>query len=180
METDHRSGGHRAVDVNKTVHFAAPFENVFAFWTTYAEFPRYTAHMREVLEQGEGRSRWRVIGPMEIETMWNAVITKFVADREIAWRTEPDSLIQHAWTLKFHDNGDGTTTMHLKMTYNPLAGIIGHGVASLVGNDLKALLEEDLLRIKTVLDETVIPRDVQQRIPQPIFKTEQVERYTTD
>ena len=97
--------------------------------------------------------------------------TKFVgcrsstlADREIAWQTEPDSLIQHAGTLKFHDNGDGTTTMHLKMTYNPLAGVIGHGMARLVGSDLKTMLEEDVLRIKTVLDEAVIPRaDVQQR-----------------
>lgn len=157
------AAGHRAVGVNKTIHFSAPLENVFAFWTRYAEFPRYTAHVREVLEQGEGRSRWRVIGPMGIETRWNAVITKFVANREIAWQTEPDSLIQHAGTLKFHDNGDGTTTMHLKMTYNPLTGVIGHGVARLVGSDLKTLLEEDLLRIKTVLDEAVIPRNVQQR-----------------
>lgn len=158
------AAGHRAVDVNKTIHFSAPLENVFAFWARYAEFPRYTTHVREVLEQGEGRSHWRVIGPAGIETTWNAVITKFVADREIAWQTEPDSLIQHAGTLKFHDNGDGTTTMHLKMTYNPLAGVIGHGMARLIGSDLKTMLEEDLLRIKTVLDEGVIPRaDMQQR-----------------
>jgi hypothetical protein len=37
-------------------------------------------------------------------------------------------------------------------------------VARLVGSDLKTMLEEDLLRIKTVLDEAVIPRaDVQHR-----------------
>lgn len=170
--------GHRAVDVNKTIRFAAPIENVFAFWARYAEFPQYTTHVREVLEQGERRSRWRVIGPAGIETVWNAVITTYVPNREIAWRTEPDSLVQHAGVLKFHDNEDGTTTMHLRITYNPVAGIIGHGIARLIGGDFKTLLEEDLLRIKTVLDDGVIPRDVQQRASQP--KTEQFERYTTD
>lgn len=157
------SAGHRAVDVNKTVHFAAPLENVFAFWARYAEFPQYTTHVREVLDQGEGRSRWRVVGPAGIETTWNAVITRFVPNREIAWKTEPDSIVQHAGKLKFRDNGDGTTTVHVKFTYNPPAGVIGDGVARLIGGDLKTLLEEDLLRIKTVLEEAVIPHDVQQR-----------------
>lgn len=174
------TAGHRGVDVNKTVRFAAPLENVFAFWTRYAEFPQYTTHVREVLEQGEGRSRWRVVGPAGLETTWDVVITRLVPNRELAWRTEPDSLVQHAGVLKFHDNDDGTTTMHLKITYNPVAGVIGHGVARLVGSDLKTLLEEDLVRIKTVLEEAVIPHDVQQRPTQPMLKAEHVERYTTD
>lgn len=174
------AAGHRAVEVNKTIHFSAPLENVFAFWGRYAEFPQYTKHVREVLELEEGRSRWRVIGPAGIETTWNAIITKCVPNRELAWRTEPDSLVQHAGVLKFRDTGDGTTTMHLKITYNPFAGVIGHGIVRLIGGDLKTLLEADLLRIKTVLDDGVIPRDVQQSTSQSILNAEQFERYTTD
>ncbi len=174
------TAGHRAVDVSKTIRFSAPIENVFAFWSRYTDFPQYTKHVLEVVEQGEGRSRWRVIGPAGIETTWSAVMTKSVPNRELSWQTEPDSLVQHAGVLKFHDNGDGTTTMHVRISYNPLGGLIGHAATRLIGSDFKTLLEADLLRIKTVLDEAVIPHDVQQRTSPPLFKGEQFKRFITD
>jgi uncharacterized membrane protein len=83
----------------------------------------------------------------------------------------------NAGTLKFKDNRDGTTSLHIHMSYNPPLGAIGHGVATTIGADLKTLLEEDLIRIKMVLEESIIPRDVQQRRSEssPMLKAEQLE-----
>jgi uncharacterized membrane protein len=169
--------GHRAVDINKTVRIAAPLDRVFSFWARYTDFPKYTTHVREVLEQGEGRSRWTIVGAVGVVVSWNAVITRCVLNQELAWRTEPDSAVQHAGTLKFKDNRDGTTSLHIHMSYNPPLGAIGHGVATTIGADLKTLLEEDLIRIKMVLEESIIPRDVQQRRSEssPMLKAEQLE-----
>jgi uncharacterized membrane protein len=171
------TAGYRAVDINKTVRIAAPLDRVFSFWAKYADFPKYTTHVQEVLEQGEGRSRWTVVGPAGIAVSWNAVITRFVPNQELVWRTEPDSAVQHAGTLKFRNNRDGTTSLHAHISYNPPLGAIGHGVATTIGADLKTLLEEDLLRIKTVLEENTIPRDVQHRGVEsaPMLKAEQLE-----
>jgi uncharacterized membrane protein len=57
--------GHWAIDLNKTMIFAAPLDRVFAFWANYKEFPHYTTHVRELT--GEARSRWTVVGPAGIE-----------------------------------------------------------------------------------------------------------------
>ena len=171
------AAGHRAVDLNKTMRIAAPLDRVFSFWTRYVDFPKYTHHVREVYDQGEGRSRWTVVGPAGVAVSWNAVITRFVSNREIAWRTEPNSAVEHSGILKFKDNGDGTTTLHARMSYNPPLGAIGHGLAKTVGADLKTLLNEELVRIKTVLEEDVIPRDAQRRESKssPMLKAEQLE-----
>jgi uncharacterized membrane protein len=167
--------GHRAVEVFKTMRIEAALPRVFAFWTRYADFPKYTTHVKEVLEQGESRSRWTVVGPSGITVSWNAVISRFKPNQELAWRTEPDSSVQHAGSLKFKDNGDGSTTVYVRVTYNPPVGMIGHGVARMLGVDLHSLLEEDLLRIKTVLEEATIPRDVQRRESNPMLNAEQLE-----
>ena len=146
-----------------SLRIAAPLDRMFSFWTRYTDFPKYSRYVREVYDQGEGRSRWTVVGPAGVAVSWNAVITRFVSNREIAWRTEPDSAVEHSGILKFKDNGDGTTTLHVRMSYNPPLGAIGHGLAKTVGADLKTLLNEELIRIKTVLEEDVIPRDAQRR-----------------
>ena len=172
--------GHRAVDVSKTMIIAAPLERVFAFWANYKDFPHYTKHVREVWETGEGHSRWTVVGPAGVELSWNTTITSFIPNQELAWRTEPDSRVQHAGILKFRDNQDDTTTVHIRMSYNPPGGAIGHGIATLLRTDPKTLIEEDLVRIKTVLESGKIPRDVQQphtrfSKPYPALKAEQLE-----
>jgi hypothetical protein len=38
------------------------------------------------------------------------------------------------------------------MTYNPPAGLLGHGVAALLGADPKRALDDDLLRFKSLLE----------------------------
>jgi hypothetical protein len=39
------------------------------------------------------------------------------------------------------------------MTYKPPAGAIGHAVAALFGSDPKTALDEDMVRVKSLLEE---------------------------
>ncbi|HET7058604.1 MAG TPA: hypothetical protein VFI05_07720 [Nitrospiraceae bacterium] len=76
------------------------------------------------------------------------------------------------------DNQHGTITLHIRMSDNPPGGAVGHGIATLFRADLKTLIEEDLVHIKTVLEGGTIPRDVQQSHtgaskPYPALKAEQ-------
>jgi uncharacterized membrane protein len=120
------------------------------------------SRVQNVRDLGDGRSRWTVLTPGGLTVSWTAVLTRFEPNRELAWKTEPDSAIQHAGIVKFTDNGDETTTIHLRMTYNPPAGALAHGLASLVGSDPKTLLDEDLMRMKSAIETGIPPRDAQQ------------------
>jgi uncharacterized membrane protein len=160
--------GRRAVDVEKTITIAAPIEEVFARWQQYEEFPRFMRHVRDVRDLGGGRSRWTVDGPGSVPIHWDAEVTRLVPDRLIAWKSLPGAAIQHAGVVRFDETPTGGTRVTIRLSYNPVAGIAGHGAALLFGADPKHQLDEDLVRMKTFVEEGVAPHDAAQPQPHPV------------
>jgi uncharacterized membrane protein len=148
--------GRSAIEVHKTINIAAPLEKVFEFWTDYEQYPRFAETVRYVRMTEEGRSHWMVEGPAGVPIEWKAVIVRQVPNRELAWKTEPDSVVQHSGRVLFERHGD-RTTVHIHMSYNPPAGAIGHGAAALMGFDLKSVLDEELMRLKSVIETGKFP-----------------------
>jgi uncharacterized membrane protein/osmotically-inducible protein OsmY len=155
--------GRRAIDIQKIIHIAAPVEEVFAFWSNYENFPRFMRNVREVRDLGNDRSRWVVAGPAGAPIEWDAEITSYVQNQRLGWRTLPGSPIQHAGIVLFERNPDGTTRLNVRMSYNPVAGALGHAVASLLGSDPKSEMDEELLRMKTMIETGVPPHDAAQK-----------------
>lgn len=143
--------GRRAIDLQKTINIQAPVEEVFHFWSHYENFPRVMAHVREV-KRSEEQSHWVVSGPAGIPVSWDAVITKLVPNELLAWKTMPGSLVQHAGTVRFQPNPDGSTRIDIKMSYNPGLGALGHVVAWLFGVDPKTAMDQDLVRLKSLIE----------------------------
>jgi uncharacterized membrane protein len=54
---------------------------------------------------------------------------------------------------------NGQTSIDVKLSYNPPAGAVGHGIASLLGSDPKGLMDADLMRMKSLIETGNIPRD---------------------
>jgi uncharacterized membrane protein len=155
--------GRRAIDFNKTIGLAAPIDHVFRFVTDSQRFPRFMRSVEKVEDNGERRSRWTLRLPGGFRFHWNAVITRLIPNTELSWRTEPDSLVQHTGIIKFTESPTGCTTLYLRMSYNPPGGALGHALASTVGLDSKALLDEELMRLKSVIETGVLPSDVRER-----------------
>jgi uncharacterized membrane protein len=153
------SEGHRAIDIHKTINIAVPVEQVFEFWSDYENFPKFMRHVKEVRPIGEGRSHWVLTGPAGVPVEWNAVVTQHVPNEVLAWKTEPDSLVQHAGIVHFTGHPDGTTTINIKMSYNPPAGAVGHALAVLFGADSKSLVDDNLVRMKSLIETGKQPRD---------------------
>ena len=145
-------GGRRAVEIYKTMNIQAPLEEVYNFWANYENFPRFMTHIREVRNLGDGRSHWVAEGPAGTSVAWDAGITAYEPNRLLAWRSTPGSVIENAGVLHFAANPDGSTRVHLRWSYNPPAGAVGHAVAWLLGRDLKTELEDDLVRLKSLLE----------------------------
>lgn len=145
------SAGRRAVDIQKTLHIAAPLERVFEFWSNYQNFPYFMSHVDEVRDLGDDRSHWVARGPAGLPVEWDALLTEYVPNEVLAWKSIAGSALKHAGRVRFTPDGTGTR-VHIKMSYNPPAGVLGHALASLLGQDLKSLMDKDLLSVKTLLE----------------------------
>jgi uncharacterized membrane protein len=146
-------GGRRAVDVQKTFTIAGPVERVFPVFARYGAFPSFMAHLREVRDLGGGRSHWVAEGPAGAPVSWDARVTVFEPNRLLAWRSEPGSVIANSGIIRFEPTPQGDTRVDIRFSYNPPGGVLGHLAARLFGADAKSAMDEDLVRLKSLLEE---------------------------
>jgi uncharacterized membrane protein len=76
-----------------------------------------------------------------------------VPNEVIAWKSVEGSPIGNAGIIRFQRNEKGGTRVDVRMTYNPPAGAIGHAVASFFGADPKHAMDDDLVRLKSLLED---------------------------
>lgn len=143
----------RTVDIQKSLFIGAPVDRVYEFWTDYENFPRFMTNVREVRDLGGGRSRWAVSGPGGVPIEWESMMTEQVPGELITWRSLPGSMLENAGTVRFRREGAGTR-VDLRLCYNPPAGGAGQAVAELLGADPRAKVNDDLGRLKALLEGT--------------------------
>ena len=139
------------IRVQKTVNINAPIDEVYRFWHNFENFPLFMDHVKEVTVQN-GISNWKVAGPAGSSMEFQSHITRDVPNESIAWETIPDSQIHHSGVVRFEENWDGGTRVTVQMTYLPPAGVVGHKVAELFGVDPRQAMQDDLTRLKALLE----------------------------
>jgi uncharacterized membrane protein len=153
----------RSVDLQKTITIDAPVETVFGFWTAYENFPLFMSRVLDVRPSGgERQSHWKVAGPAGVPVEFDAEVSSVVPNRAFGWRTVEGAPVAHAGLVHFEPTNDGRTRVHIRMSYNPPGGWLGHGVAAAFGVDPKSSLDADLVRMKTLLETGRPPRDAAQ------------------
>ena len=144
--------GARTVDVRKTLTIGAPVEEVFEFWRHFANFSKFMSHVKEVRDLGGGRSHWKVAGPAGIPVEFTADITDLAPNELLAWKTEPGSAVKHAGLIRFERIGTGACRVDIRMSYDPIAGALGHAIASFFNVDPRHAMNDDLVRLKSMLE----------------------------
>jgi uncharacterized membrane protein len=154
----------RAVDLQKTITIDAPVADVYAFWLFFENFPHFMSRVLEVRPHSNiaGQSHWVVAGPAGRPVEFDAEITRAVPNQLLAWRSLPGSAVGHSGVVHFTPLGDARTRVHIRMSYQPPAGWLGHGVAALFGVDPKSTLDSDLARMKMTIETGRTPRDAAQ------------------
>jgi uncharacterized membrane protein len=155
-------GGRRSIEFMKTMHIAAPLEQVFEFWQNFENFPQFMRNVRSVHRNADGSWHWEVAGPLGARVQWDALLTRLEPNRLIAWSTVPGAPVAHAGQVRFQSEGDGTR-LQIEMGYNPAGGAFGHVVASLFGADPKSEMDEDLARLKAYFETGKPARDAAAR-----------------
>lgn len=144
------------ITLQKTLTVNAPVDQVFAFWSRPENFPRFMRHIREVRNLGHGRSHWVVSGPAGIPVEWEAETTRTEPNALICWQSVPGATVSHTGTIRLQPNADGSTRLHIQMSYQPPAGVLGHAVATLFGADPKHEMDDDLARMKLLIQREAL------------------------
>ena len=141
------------VDIRKTIRVNAPVERVWEVWNDFESWPRFMSHLKEVRRTGADRSHWVAKGPGGAGVEWDAVTTQAIPNEVIAWKSVEGSTIEHSGRVYFSSDERGGTLIEIRMSYSPPAGGVGHTVASLLGVDPGSAMDEDMVRLKSLLEE---------------------------
>lgn len=148
----------RGIHVEKLLRVEAPVEQVFAYWRNLENFPQWMSHVREVRYVGEDRFHWIVDGPAGMPVEWDAELLNVSENREMTWRSVEGSQVDHVGRVRFEPEGAGTR-VHVQLRYTPPGGVIGHAVAKAFGTDPKSEMDEDLERLKDLIETGRLPQD---------------------
>jgi uncharacterized membrane protein len=151
----------QTIDFEKTVHIDAAPDEVYAQFANYENFPHFMSHVAEVRDLGHRRSHWSVKGPGGSRFEWNSVLTEQSRPNRLAWRSEAGAEIPNSGSIQFERHRGGTLVT-VRMSYSPPAGALGHAFALLLGSDPKSKMDEDLARMRDLIERGAIPREAAQ------------------
>jgi len=149
--------GRRAVDVEDGIEVNAPLDRVFDYWERFDNFPKFMPSVLEVRDLGNCRSHWKVIGPLGRTVEWDAEQTVEKPSRLIGWKTIGNVHVEHAGIVRFEPFGTDRTRVSVRLSYNPPGGVLGHGVASLLGVGPRWHMRADLPRMKQAVESGLRP-----------------------
>jgi uncharacterized membrane protein len=145
--------GDRGIVVEKAITVGAPIEEAFALWSRFENFPKFMDHVKEVRIHADHRDRshWVIDAPANTAIWFDAEVVRREPPHVIEWRTLPDQSIEHAGEVRF-EAVEGGTRVHVRMVYRPPAGVVGHAIGRVLGFDPKSQMDDDLLRMKSLLE----------------------------
>ena len=128
-------------------------EEVYSFWRSFENLPRFMKHLESVHDKGDGRSHWVAKGPAGTTVEWDATIIADVPNEVITWRSLEGADVDNAGAVRFEKAPGGRgTIVKVNIQYNPPAGVIGATIAKLFGEEPEQQLDDDLRRFKQVLE----------------------------
>ena len=128
-------------------------EEVYRFWRDFRNFPQFMPHIERIDLLDEKRSHWVTWGPRGRKLEWDAEIINEHPNQLIAWESLPGATVQNAGSVRFEPAPGGRgTEVRVSLEYNPPGGVLGALGARVFGEAPEEQIEEDLLRLKQVLE----------------------------
>jgi uncharacterized membrane protein len=148
----------RGVRVEKAVTINAPREELYAFWRRFENLPLFMHNLEDVKVQDEKRSHWVAKGPAGSKVEWDAEIINEIPNELIGWRSVEGSQIDNAGSVHFTPAPAGRgTEVKVVLRYDPPAGVMGARISKILGEDPAVNVQEDLRRLKRLIETGEIP-----------------------
>lgn len=142
----------RSVHLRLSLVVPHPVSTVFRFCSDFENFPKFIRALHAVEDFGDGRSHWVGWTPAGSTLEWDALTTKFVTNRVIAWQNTPRSPVRMSGTLRFVPERDGGTCVKIALDYSVPTENIADAVAALATRTRTRELEADIRRLGDQLD----------------------------
>lgn len=144
---------HASVTVNKDP------DEVYAFWRDLENLPTFMLHLKDVSEDGDGRSHWVANAPVRRQVRWDAEITGDEPGRRISWKSLPGAAVDNSGTVHFAPApGNRGTEVRVALHYDVPGGRIGRIAAKLLGEEPEQQVRDDLRRFKQVMETGDVTR----------------------
>ncbi|HEY6936992.1 MAG TPA: SRPBCC family protein [Terriglobales bacterium] len=139
------------IRVQKTIHVNVLAEAVFELLADPEKLPLIMSHVLAVKKVDDNRYRWTVSGPAGTPLSWDAEITEKIPNKMLAWSSLPGAVVANSGVVQL-DTENAGTRVHIRLAYVPPAGAIGHAIATIFAADPKHALDDDLVRLKSLLE----------------------------
>jgi carbon monoxide dehydrogenase subunit G len=133
-------------NVEKSIEVDVPVSTAYNQWTQFEEFPHFMGGVQSVTQLSDDRLEW-VAEIAGVKRRWEAKILEQVPDRKVAWAATEGAT--NAGAVTFTDLGNGRTSVHLSLSYEP------EGVVEKVGDKLNVVenqAEKDLEKFKKFIE----------------------------
>lgn len=148
----------RSLHLSAAVTIRRPRADVYAHWRQLETLPGFMRHLESVTVEDERRSRWVARAPHDAARVeWQAEIVDEEPDAWLAWRSLPGADVANAGSVRFEDAPGGGTEIHVSLNYEPPAGPAGRAAAKVLSPVSSRVLEQDLRRLKSLLETGEIP-----------------------
>jgi uncharacterized membrane protein len=143
-----------AINIRTGLIVNKPKDEVYAFWRKLENLPLFMKHLASVTEIDAKHSHWEAVVPGNIgKIKWNAEIVKEEQGYLIGWQSIPNSMINNAGKVMFHDalGGQGTE-LEVVISYHPPAGEIGAGLAKVLTPVFEKMIRQDVMNFKDYIE----------------------------
>ena len=142
----------KPIFVEHSVVIDRPAQEVYAYWRKLENLPQIMSHLESVTALDERRSRWVAKAPLGTNVEWEAEIVNDKPGERIGWHSLPGATVDNAGSVQFESMPNGSTRVHVALSYRPPAGAVGAAVAKLFGEEPSQQIAEDLQRFKQAFE----------------------------
>lgn len=148
----------RDFHVEKSITINSSPAELYSFWRNLENLPRFMEGLESVTPLGANRSHWVAKGPGGTHVEWDAEIFNEKENELIAWRSLSHADVDNAGTVRFEEAPGGRgTRVSVTLNYNAPGGKVGVLVAKLFGQEPAQLVEQNLRRLKQLIETGEIP-----------------------
>ena len=155
-----RNDDHVAQDfhVEKSVTINSTPAELYNFWRNLENLPRFMENLESVTPLSMNRSHWVAKGPGGKNVEWDAEIFNEKENEFIAWRSLSHADVDNAGTVHFTALPGGRgTEVKVTLNYNAPGGTAGMLLAKVFGTEPGQLVEQNLKRLKQLVETGEIP-----------------------
>ncbi|MES2274809.1 MAG: SRPBCC family protein [Bacteroidota bacterium] len=142
------------VAIRTSVMVGKPRMEVYDFWRKLDNLPLFMTHLKSVELLDNNQSRWALKLPADIAAIsWDAQIMCDEPGELISWESIPGANLYTTGKVRFMDTPEHDTTLvHVAITYQPPAGVIGAWVAHLINPLFQKMVTDDVQNFKRYMD----------------------------